>query len=159
MKCFISIFPTEEQEKEPSKFDMGSRKPPKVNERALANYDWARTSYLPGMLEPTVHEPNPAGSIPKLICDDDDSDFDNPQELGDENIGYESGQDDPRTAVSPSNSSLFSPVESEPQEPIVVEPEIFESMAEIPRLPPDGGMADPTPSQPSQDYFQMMGRF
>ena len=148
---------------------MGYRKPPKVNERALANYDWARTSYLPGMLEPTVHERHPAGSIPKLICDDDDDDdndndgtLDDPNELGDDNIAFEYGKDDQREVASPSISSLFSPVEEiepQPQEPVVVEPEIFESMAEIPRLPPDGDMPDSEPAPPSQDYFQMMGRF
>lgn len=147
-----------EQEKEPSKFDMGYRKPPTVNERALTSYDWARTSYLPGMLEPTVHEPNPAGSIPKLICDDD-TDIDDPLELGDENSGFEGELDNARKVASPSNSSLFSSVGMEPKEPVVVEPEIFESMEEIPRPPPDGDMDDSVPPRPSQDYFQMMGRF
>ncbi|KAL9974071.1 hypothetical protein ACROYT_G011070 [Oculina patagonica] len=150
----------EAEAKEPSRFDMGYRKPQKVNERAMANYDWARTSYLPGMLEPSAHEPNPAESAPKLICDDDDTEFDNPKDLGDENIGYESGQeheDEPRYVSTP--SSLFAPVEMEPQEPVMVEPEIFESMEEIPRPPPDGVMEDTNPPRHSQDYFNMMGRF
>lgn len=157
---------TEAEAKEPSKFDMGYTKPPKVNERALANYDWARTSYLPGMLEPSSHELHPAEFGPKLICDDDDdTEFDNPSELGDENDGYESGeerQDSPAREVT-TPSSLFSPVEVEPQEPIMVEPEIFESMEEIPRPPPDGDMAvsvpPPRSDSNSQDYFNMMGRF
>lgn len=148
---------------------MAYRKPPTVNERALANYDWARTSYLPGMLEPTAHEPNPAGSIPKLICDDDDTDVGelDPNELGEENIGYEHGQEDPRTrnVVSPSvaslsDSSLFSGEGMEPQEPVVVEPEIYESMEELPRPPPDGDVdVDSLPPGQSQDYYQMMARF
>ena len=160
---FFLIFSAEEPEKVPSKFDMGYSKPQKVNERALANYDWARTSYLPGMLEPTVHEPNPAVSLQKLICDDDDdSELDDPNELGDDNIAFEYGKDDQRKVASPSISSLCTPVEEiepQPQEPVVVEPEIFESTEEIPRLPPDGDMPESEPTPPSQDYFQMMGRF
>lgn len=156
------IFTTEAEAREPSKFDMGYRKPQKVNERALANYDWARTSYLPGMLEPSSSQPNPTVITPKLICDDEDTEFDNPNELGGENKGYESGQeheDDTRKLTTP--ASLFSPVEMEPQEPIMVEPEIYESMEEIPRPPPDGDIADPIPPRHthSQDYFNMMGRF
>jgi len=148
----------EREAKEPSKFDMGYRKPQKVNERALANYDWARTSYLPGMLEPSSSQPNPAEITPKLICDDEDTDFDNPNEFGDENKGYESGQeheDDIRKITTP--ASLFSPIEVEPQEPVMIEPEIFESMEEIPRPPPDGDVANR--GSHSQDYFNMMGRF
>lgn len=157
---FIST--TEAEAKEPSKFDMGYRKPQKVNERALANYDWARTSYLPGMLEPSSNESNPAEFTPKLICDDEDTEIDNPNDLGDANGGYESGQEhegEPRKLSTP--SSLFSTIEMEPQEPVMVEPEIYESMEEIPRPPPDGDMADsisPRHSH-SQDYFKMMGRF
>lgn len=150
------------QGKEPSKFDMAYTKPQKVNERALANYDWARTSYLPGMLEPTAHDQNPSGSIPKLICDDDDSDFDDPNELGDDNIAFEHGKEDPREVESPSMSSLFSPVdelELQPQEPVIVEPEMFDSLAEIPRPPPDGDMVGSKGVPPSQDYVTMMGRF
>lgn len=146
----------EVEAREPSKFDMGYRKPQKVNERALANYDWARTSYLPGMLEPSNNQPNPVEVTPKLICDDEDTDFDNPNELGDVNKGYESGQeheDNTRELTTP--ESLFSPIE--PQEPVMVEPEIFESMEEIPRPPPDGDVADR--DLHSQDYFNMMGRF
>lgn len=141
---------------------MGYRKPQKVNERALANYDWARTSYLPGMLEPSRHEPNPEESAPKLICDDEDTEFDDPNELGDKNNGYDSGQEQeggPRKISTP--SSLFSPVEAEPKEPIMVEPEIYESMEEIPRPPPDGDNTDSLPpgNSHSQDYLNMMGRF
>jgi len=137
---------------------MGYRKPQKVNERALANYDWARTSYLPGMLEPSSSQPNPAGITPKLICDDEDTDFDSPNEVGDENNGYESGQErgnHSRNLTTP--ASLFSPTEMEPKEPVMVEPEIFESMEEIPRPPPDGDVVDR--DSHSQDYFNMMGRF
>ena len=160
----LLFFSSEEkrQGKEPSKFDMAYTKPQKVNERALANYDWARTSYLPGMLEPTAHDQNPSGSIPKLICDDDDSDFDDPNELGDDNIAFEHGKEDPREVESPSMSSLFSPVdelELQPQEPVIVEPEMFDSLAEIPRPPPDGDMVGSKGVPPSQDYFTMMGRF
>lgn len=155
------IFTTEAEAREPSKFDMGYRKPQKVNERALANYDWARTSYLPGMLEPSSSQPNPAVITPKLICDDEDTEFDNPNELGGENKGYESGQEHEHDTRKLTPASLFSPVEMEPQEPIMVEPEIYESMEEIPRPPPDGDIADPIPPRHthSQDYFNMMGRF
>lgn len=156
----------EQLQKEPSRFDMGYRKHPTVNERALANYDWARTSYLPGMLEPTVHDPNPAGSLPKLICDDEDTDTGelDANVSGEENNGYEREQDNPRNAKSPSiasfsNSSLFSKEGVEPQEPVVVEPEIFESMEELPRPPPDGDMDESVPNRQSQDYRQMMARF
>lgn len=164
---YLSLSSIEEQlKKEPSRFDMGYRKHPTVNERALANYDWARTSYLPGMLEPTVHDPNPAGSLPKLICDDDDTDTGelDANVSGEENNGYEREQDNPRNVKSPSiasfsNSSLFSKEGVEPQEPVVVEPEIFESMEELPRPPPDGDMDESVPNRQSQDYRQMMARF
>lgn len=135
---------------------MGYKKPPKVNERALANYDWARTSYLPGMLEPSREPVNPEEFTPKLICDDDDTELDDPDELGGDNQGYESGkenEDGSREVTTP--SSLFAPIEMEPQEPIVVEPEIIESPQELPRPRPEGHMTKSN----SQDYFKMMGRF
>ena len=157
---FLYLSEEQRQGKEPSKFDMGYTKPQKVNERALANYDWARTSYLPGMLEPTGQDQNLSGSIPKLICDDD-SDFDDPNELGDDNIAFEHGKEEPRKMESPSMSSLFSPVdelEPQPEEPVIVEPEIFDSLAEIPRPPPDGDMVGSKGAPPSQDYVTMMGR-
>lgn len=132
----------EENTAEPSRFDMAYRKPPTVNERALANYDWARTSHLPGMLEPNFHDTNFTETIPKLICDDDDDDSEE-GDLGQGNQGFDHGN---KGASEPSSHSLSSftslfpkeEIESEPQEPIIVEPEMFESMEELPRPAPDG---------------------
>lgn len=50
---------------------MSQTKPPKVNERTFDNYDWTQTSCLPGMLEP-VATSGLAGSVPKLMCDDEE---------------------------------------------------------------------------------------
>lgn len=152
----------EAEAKEPSKFDMGYKKPPKVNERALANYDWARTSYLPGMLEPSQEPVGPADFTPKLICDDDDTEVDDQDASGDHNQGYESGGEEQygsRYVTTP--SSLFAPIEMEPQEPIIVEPEIIENMEQLPRSVPEGNMTESNPHvhSTSQDYFKMMGRF
>lgn len=133
---------TEENTAEPSRFDMAYRKPPTVNERALANYDWARTSHLPGMLEPNFHDTNFTETIPKLICDDDDDDSEE-GDLGQGNQGFDHGNkgaSEPRSHSLSSFTSLFpkEDIESEPQEPIIVEPEMFESMEELPRPAPDG---------------------
>lgn len=152
----------EAEAKEPSKFDMGYKKPPKVNERALANYDWARTSYLPGMLEPSQEPVGPADFTPKLICDDDDTEVDDQDAPGDHNRGYESGGEEQygsRDVTTP--SSLFAPIEMEPQEPIIVEPKIIENMEQLPRSVPEGNMTKSNPHvySTSQDYFKMMGRF
>lgn len=132
----------EENTAEPSRFDMAYRKPPTVNERALANYDWARTSHLPGMLEPNFHDTNFTETIPKLICDDDDDDSEE-GDLGQGNQGFDHGNkgaSEPRSYSLSSFTSLFpkEEIESEPQEPIIVEPEMFESMEELPRPAPDG---------------------
>lgn len=132
----------EENTAEPSRFDMAYRKPPTVNERALANYDWARTSHLPGMLEPNFHDTNFTETIPKLICDEDDDDSEE-GDLGQENKGFDHGNkssSEPRSYSLSSFTSLFpkEEIESEPQEPIIVEPEMFESMEELPRPAPDG---------------------
>ncbi|XP_068721707.1 uncharacterized protein [Montipora capricornis] len=141
-----------------SRFDMAYRKPPTVNERALANYDWARTSHLPGMLEPTVQETHFTGSMPKLICDDDDSD------PGEENEGYNHGQENQHTEKSislASFSTLFPKEEQEesvPQEPIFVEPQMFESMEELPRPPVDGvTIDDSAPTRPGQENQNITG--
>lgn len=133
---------TEENTVEPSRFDMAYRKPPTVNERALANYDWARTSHLPGMLEPNFHDTNFTETIPKLICDDDDDDSEE-GDLGQENKGFDHGKkgaSEPRSYSLSSFTSLFpkEEIDAEPQEPVIVEPEMFESMEELPRPAPDG---------------------
>lgn len=152
----------EAEAKELSKFDMGYKKPPKVNERALASYDWARTSYLPGMLEPSQEPVGPADFTPKLICDDEDTEAGDQHALGDHNQGYESeGENQYGSRDVSTPSSLFAPTTIEPQEPIMVEPEIIENKEQFLRSVSDGNMTEfnPQAHSNSQDYFKMMGRF
>ncbi|KAK3739076.1 hypothetical protein QZH41_002440 [Actinostola sp. cb2023] len=65
---------------------MSNETMPKINERSFTNYDWAHTSYLPGMTA-LPDQVDDVDEPPRLMLDDESNSSD-----GEENEGYVSDE-------------------------------------------------------------------
>ncbi|XP_028410127.1 uncharacterized protein LOC114532747 [Dendronephthya gigantea] len=79
----------DEEEAAPPEFPMTFTERPKVNERQMAKYDWARTSFAQEQIATSAFVTDAAAKGPRLIMDDSDEESDGQHPPGDVAINME----------------------------------------------------------------------